>query len=456
MFWGLVLLSLPIIGAYCSGFIGNTMVLSMAFAPLLVLCFANFAVFTALFFASMFYYVEILGFTPPEMLGACMLFSFLITHRVENEKLSHDIFKAYCIFLLAILPSYTNPSIPNQVWLWSLRYVAYLTILVVFPLAFKTPSHIKAAIYIFVAGAFLNSITVISSAAISGSREFGFTGIVFVDLVGIAVTLCLVHFLFKKENRALFLSLFLFLSLALIYTQTRNSWISTMLTGVCVMLLYIVFAPKIGRQRKAAIYYAGISLLTVVLLVFALNSIAPQAFNRLEEKKLVEPSSINSLAFQANSFTSRLFIWQTALNGFLAHPYFGIGNFCFQYNSETYNTLPSLLYVLFVRGLRPHLVIVELLCETGIVGTLGYFIFLFLSWKKAIHVLKNSGDGDELYCTVSIVSVFFYSTVSLLMTDAWIWGQLQMLQASFLAGVIILYNYQNRKKTSAAGLGESQ
>ncbi len=175
------------------------------------------------------------------------------------------------------------------------------------------------------------------------------------------------------------------------------------------------------RKRALSLTLAGLILVggSAAYVVFGAQRIEKRAMQVSVEKDI----AIDQRGKVENSLVSRILIWDTAWNAFLAHPLVGIGVYSFPYSSNQYYRIPKLLYVLYVEGLSPHQTQLAVLAETGIVGAIGYLIFLFALWKSGYQALsKASGPQDTKYALVAFTAVV-YCTISMIFTDAWLWGQ---------------------------------
>jgi O-antigen ligase len=442
---GLCLIALTCVHALSLGFI----------AFLGVGCFALFVFglnFNAVVLLLCFsFYIEFffLSLSVAEWVSCFVLVSFFLTHKFSKIKFKNDIISVYFIYLISIIPSYFMMSWRPASGLFLFRYVGFLSLLALLPVAFPSFEKMKWFFYFFVLCAVLNVFTMIRDGGLSGARVFGQAGIMFVDLVGIAIALSFVHIIFKRKHTGLMIVLLAVLLLGAFMTQTRNSWIAIILTLVYCSYQFIKGTGRLGYASSLAKFRIMKFVLGLSCIILVAVLVSPNTMDRFTQKKKAEADNERYAIEHVDSFTSRVFIWHTALNAFKAHPIFGVGNYNFQFVSEDYNALPLYVYGLFVYGRRPHLVIMELLCETGVVGFLGYLFFIIFTWKKAARIMRQQSSESEFYYTLSIVGCLFYITVSMLMTDAWLWGQLQMLHACVLAGIVIIENHQKQRAKDA-------
>ena len=86
-----------------------------------------------------------------------------------------------------------------------------------------------------------------------------------------------------------------------------------------------------------------------------------------------------------------MFIWHTAINTFSRKPLIGIGLYSFKYTSKEYYTIPKPFFKQYVENRTPHVAYLEVLVESGIIGFLGFLIFLFSVHKllfKSLVLVK--------------------------------------------------------------------
>jgi O-antigen ligase len=80
----------------------------------------------------------------------------------------------------------------------------------------------------------------------------------------------------------------------------------------------------------------------------------------------------------------RLPLWETALNTFKANPINGIGPRGFRYAYQNYSSPNDY----WETQTHPHLLILEIMCETGSIGLIGYLILLTLLITSALRTNK--------------------------------------------------------------------
>jgi O-antigen ligase len=125
----------------------------------------------------------------------------------------------------------------------------------------------------------------------------------------------------------------------------------------------------------------------------------------------------------AHSIVSRMFIWDTAFNAFRAHPFVGIGVYAFPYTSLRYNNSTLEIYRLYVSGSSPHQTHLAVLAETGIIGAIGFIVFAVATLRVVFGAIRQSStEPGSRYALVAGIAVV-YCFVSMVFSDAWLWGQ---------------------------------
>jgi O-antigen ligase len=142
----------------------------------------------------------------------------------------------------------------------------------------------------------------------------------------------------------------------------------------------------------------------------------------------------------SNTLVSRLLIWHTAIKAFLYHPIIGIGAYCFRFDSKYYCAIPKIFYKAFVQDLGPHITYLAVLTETGIIGFLGFVLFLLSTIRMALKSVAMADTENQKYFSLGMLILQIYILFSMCMTDAWLWGQCGMLWGIILG--VSWANYQ--------------
>jgi len=404
--------------------------------PILLLASFNIVVSSSLIIVSLFINFNFYYFSISEIFSVFLLVSFLITHKFKLSEINNRIITFLFIFLISVLPSYFN--ILNNIIAISLsaHLLFFFIVIAVFSLSIKYRKELKTYTMVFLSFALLNSFDVIFTAIFSGKRVFGFTGIMFVDYVGYGIIILFLILLNTNKTKYFYSILFLILSLALIFTQTRSIWI------VVLTVLFSIFIHSLLRNNfylvsiRKVIKYSFIVITVLVVLVFSLKGYNEDVFKRLEVKKIEQTDDPNRFFLQINSFVTRYFIWSTAWNAFTSNPIIGIGFYSFPFNSHEYSDIEPILYDTYVKNLTPHETFLAVLTESGLIGLAGFLSFLFYTLIYAYRSVKISSDGEERNYSLVIFWLSIYTLLSMIVTDAWLWGHGLMLW-SILIGTSI-------------------
>jgi len=393
----------------------------------------NFEIVLFLFISSMFIEVNILFFTLSEILSILVVLSFFITHIVSFSELKNPFQFPFFIFLVSIIPSIINSDLVLLSGFLSLRLILFFLLFTCLSIYFNNYSKINFLFITFLLISSINALYLIFESASNGRRAFGFTGIMYVDLVGISLVISTIFFIYKKKRKLLFFLLTILFVLALLFTQTRNAWLSA---GVTVFAILIQNTFKTFKENKSIsrlFIKVSFFLVPIIVLIIFLSQSNLAIFERVNLSSFDQGKVTGETLKTTGSFISRFFIWDTAFNAFFANPYTGIGIYSFPFLSIKYSTLDPILYKMFVELLPPHQTFIAILCETGIIGFLGFIIFIsFIVYQTWKFTTKTRSDEEKIYATL-LFWLIIYIVISMLMTDAWLWGDLFMIWSVVLA-----------------------
>jgi O-antigen ligase len=364
--------------------------------------------------------------------------SFLVKHRtIERKIFSNPLTPSMVIYGLCIIPSFLNAAKPLISFFMLLNILAFLIVFYLTVAECHSYSNIHKIVIIYLGLVILNSFDVFRLSLLAEKRQYGFAGIWFVDYSALGVCLAVtIAVILQGFKRLLFFILSFIIVVALVLTQTRNTWISAVIT-LGVLIGYLFMYPHLAgltRKRLFAFTTTGLSLMIgVVLLVLLFNPKIEKRAVDVTDKKV---SEIDEWGYTRSSLVTRMFIWDTALNAFREHPLIGIGVYAFPYSSHQYSRLPEFIYSRYVEKLPPHQTHLAVLAETGIVGFMGFLIFIGTALKLAftsITLAKN--EKGKQYALVAAIGVV-YCIVSMFFTDAWLWGQ-QLILLSLVLGLML-------------------
>ena len=180
-----------------------------------------------------------------------------------------------------------------------------------------------------------------------------------------------------KNNLPKYMRIFFFVTIlvnipAIIFENTRIVWIS----------LFIVFFIIIFLSINKKIYLLLIFSL-LIITSYNIFQISPNSINRLQ--------TISSTNSNVQPNYERILMWQSALNMFIDHPItgVGIGNYHKEYVSHYQSPLSK------ENQYHPHNVLLSMLAQSGLIGTIGYLLlFIYLYYKSISNYIKDKNIID--------------------------------------------------------------
>lgn len=427
-------------------FISEEIILILCALPLLILIIFNFNFVYSLLVATLFYHLYY-KFNLSVWFSVIFFISFIITHKkISLEEVKSPITKGFMVYLIAIIPSFINAVRPVSSLILIYHLVALFLVFNITQIYFTNEKQFKYFLWGYLGLVLLNTIFLIYEAIISNKRAYGFTGIMYVDFVGIAIIISSIKLYFNEGYKKLIWGLlFLLFLFGLILTQTRSSWLVTA-TTLLLFGFYIIYNSKKLKINKAKIIFGVIVILAFVLVIAAFTI---ELNPKIAERAVEYSSNVQALdkrGYAINSLVSRMFIWMTAWDAFMAHPFIGIGFSAFPYSSILYNQLPKYLFNEYVSGLTAHLTILAVAVETGIVGLIGFGYFLFTIMKENIKILSLKNSEKININGIIIGWCIIYIFISMLVTDAWLWGQGIILFGIFIGMLLAVKKLSLDKK----------
>lgn len=359
---------------------------------------------------------------------------------IRMEDFSNPFKKSIIIYILCVLPSLYNSVDPLLSIAMFYNFLGMLLIMLVTMITMNDRTKMLNVLYLYLIGVLINSFYVIYQSIQTGKRTFGFSGIFYVDFVGLAALLSLILFIYSSGTKKIFFGFSTIISvIGLILTQTRNAWLSATVSILLLFIFLIINAKKYRISSKSLVMVLVFLIVVTVIGYFSASTFSTKLDERLSGKSQTtilvdDPSSAGE-----NSFVTRAFIWHTAIMAFLEHPLIGIGIYSFPFSSQIYYKIPKSFFEIFVRERTPHITYLAVLTETGLIGLMGFIYFLFIVARTVFHNLSIIISGDEIVTKLLINWVFIYILISMLMTDAWLWGQQVMILGMFL-GLILADN----------------
>lgn len=376
-----------------------------------------------------------------------LFFSLLLTHRnFSKEEIRTPYLKPFLILLLTMLPSLTNSIKPISSLIQFANFFSIIFMALAVFISVKTYQDALKIISIYSLGLIISSTHVILLGLTTGDRVFGFSEVFYIDLAGIGAIFSLILFMYSKGKIKFYMSLvFAFALLGLIFTQTRNAWISFLLTIFIFFIHQILSKQNFKVDKRKIIFYLFLILSSIITFYAIVKIASPGVESRIEMLAKSQKVTDNPVSIMGNSLLSRLLIWHTAFMAFLEHPFIGIGAYSFPFSSHLYYKIPKSFFDLYVSGLTPHHGYLGILTETGIVGFFGLIYFFFSLLKLTFKSIVNASTQTNYI--VSLLSFFglIYISISLFFTQAWFRGQ-QALLLGIIIGFAALSNKLEKKK----------
>ncbi len=367
----------------------------------------------------------LLYFSSAVLFSSFLAVSFIIHRRdIAWKEFANPMTVPILVYGLCIVPSFLNASQPgiSLYRLWNVA--AFLIVLYTSIAGLRNHAALRKLAALYLGLTCANGVIVIVQSLQGEGRPFGVPGIMYVDYSALGVCIAVAMIVVSRGRTRVYLWFLAgLMTVALILTQTRNTWISCA-TTLAILSAYVIAHPDLaGLPRKKLVSAAVVAVFGISVLGAIAVSVNPRV-----EKRALEITPEGSVGsdqsdYKISSLMSRYFIWDTALNAFLAHPYAGIGVYAFPYSSRYYSTLPEGLYDAYVEGTSPHQTQIAVLTETGIVGMVGYLVFIIAAVRVAFRTIGTaSGTRGKRYGFVAAIALT-YCIVSMTFTDAWLWGQ---------------------------------
>lgn len=394
-----------------------------------VLISLNYKAIPILLILSITVYFKIMYIQVSVWLTYLLLISFLVTHKnIRLKELKNSLTFSLLIFVLCILPSLVNSYNKLLSIYYMQNLLAIILVYFAISLSLRNFNQINTLLYVYIFGILLSSFSVIYLGFLTGQRVFGYSEVLYIDLAGVALILSLIFFLYEDGIKKIIFGLFsLIISFGLILTQTRNAWLSTLLSILILGVFLLVKNEKVLiKKRKVIVYFASITFSFIFLFLVA-KVFSPGVEERVSAAVQERVVNDNPVSIVGDSFLTRLLIWHTAILAFLKHPFLGIGIYSFPFSSKLYTVVPESFYNMYVKGLNPHHGYLGVLTETGILGFMGLIFFLKSTFKIVLINLKLSKKKQEVIISLFLLGATIYISISLFFTQEWLYGQMAVL-----------------------------
>jgi len=254
----------------------------------------------------------------------------------------------------------------------------------------------------------------------------------------VAVSTLLIYRIIHEKHRWIKLvALFMLgiISYIILNTYSRGAYL---VLAIDVVLILFVFE----KRFNLIVAFAGLSIL--ILLIPFLPATYRDRFNTLTA------FTAQNGIYQDASFRGRTSEMLTGLTMFASHPILGVGAGNYPLNYQHYAQLIGIEFRAEARD--PHSLYVQLLAETGILGTivfLAMIFFLIQALNKACRAIELSPHLHEWLPWISAIrlAILSYLLTSIFLHNAYI-RYFWILVAMALAGIQITDNLLNNSKRS--------
>jgi len=201
----------------------------------------------------------------------------------------------------------------------------------------------------------------------------------------------------QSKKRWFWILASVFLFIAIILTQIRGAIIG-LLVGIFAFGIAAVFTGVLSRRSKTAVIISYLILIAGVIVFWNIRGL-PAVKNIPFLKK------INQTSLTETTVQTRLLDWQEAVAGFKDRPLLGAGpeNYNFVFNAH-YNPEFARFADDFAETWsdKPHNAFLEILAETGIVGSLSYALL----WLAVVLALLKLFKSEKKLLSLTLLSAF--------------------------------------------------
>jgi O-antigen ligase len=398
--------------------------------PLFLLCMIDFRRSIYVFIASWFFYYPLFpnsGIQVADFVLVVVVLSYLGRSVLSGDlNLKRTPLDKSIIFFLAILSisliNATNLLVGLRNYL---RHIQLFTLFYVTANGVKMKDIVKY-LKLFLFLTLLNSFHVIILFVASGGqiRSFGFAHVSFANIVVAALMICYSFYIYQEntKDKIKFGFLFFVLAFALLATYTRSALLY-FLVGYILLTAVSLRKAKIYKCLTKNIEYVAIILFIAAGVLFPIFG----SYSRgLSHKMYTAVKPMDTIQI-------RLYLISLAWQAFLHSPIFGIGLAQFTVISSI---LPKLrfdpVYMLTLEGMSTHNLTFSYLAETGIVGLIGlyYFIFSFLKlgWMNYKHSLKR----EDLIISLALLGA--------IVAGEWSFTTVNGMQFMFFLGLLVVWH----------------
>lgn len=200
----------------------------------------------------------------------------------------------------------------------------------------------------------------------------------------IVLAIFLAIYLLREEKdknwRVVWTSILILNLVTLILSGTRAAWVGFGV-GIIFLFSFWFFGPsKLNPRTRKAILF-GILVLSILVLIIILN----QEELSFAKKGLIQ-RALTVFDLSVIFRSSRLPVWQIAIEAWEERPIFGWGHESSSYLADKYFRAGFLQYIHFD---RPHNKILEAMTSTGVIGLLSYLSIFFVVFYLLFRPRKS-------------------------------------------------------------------
>jgi O-antigen ligase len=400
--------------------------------PLFLLCLFNFQLSLYVLVASWFFYYRLFsnsGIQVADFVLVSVILSYLSksvlngTLNLKKTPLDKSIFLFLLILALSLINA-TNLLVGLRNYLRHIQLFALFYVVANGVRKEEIVKYLKFFLFLSI----LNSFYVIILFIASGGniRSFGLAHVPFANIVVAALMICYSFYIYQEntKDKIKFGLLFFILVFALLATYTRSALLYFVI-GYLLLTTISLGKAKTHKRLAKNIGYAIIMLFLVAGVLFPTFGSYSQG---LSHKMYTAVKPMDTIQI-------RLYLISLAWQAFLHSPIFGIGLAQFTVISSI---LPKLrfdpVYMLTLEGMSTHNLTFSYLAETGIVGLMGlyYFIFSFLKlgWINYKHSLKR----EDLIISLALLGA--------IVAGEWSFTTVNGMQFMFFLGLSVVW-YRN-------------
>ncbi|MBD3258966.1 hypothetical protein GF377_11075 [candidate division GN15 bacterium] len=305
--------------------------------------------------------------------------------------------------------------------------LATLTLLIAtFFSLFRLMSHMRLStmLHAYFGLAVVHGLYTVLPFVMAGGRirAFGLAGVLFDDLMVIAVTLGVALYLAAPRGRAgWYLAGLGVVTMALIGTQSRLS----IMFGAFFAVVTMVIAWRRGRREGASGNVGHV--LRTRLQVLTAGHLFTDAVARFEQ--------LEDTTGRYSTVGHRLRLWSRAWMIFLDHPILGLGPGGYYNFQQVYSTGHLMPMWYYYRTLGAHNVFLHYLAISGLIGGIGLLALMINQFRHARRAWLRAVDGLQVQSTLALYGLAILLLVTSLTEGNWMWGQLSFLTAFVLAAI---------------------